>query len=92
MVGSSISSAAGNHRPDFNEVGIGKHFIFRHELVTPDDQMRLHHEIKFTQQILGALGAFDLNLALGMTELDIIGDIKADRVKDCKARERVEYP
>ena len=24
---------AGNHRPDFNLVGVGKHFIFRHEFI-----------------------------------------------------------
>jgi len=41
-------SAAGDDRPDFNLVGVGKHFIFCDKLIAPDDEMRLNHQIEFT--------------------------------------------
>jgi hypothetical protein len=63
-------STAGNDRPDFDLVGIGEHFIFRNQVITPNHQMRLDHEIQFAQHFFGALGAFDFHLALGMTQLD----------------------
>ena len=72
---STWGSTAGNDRPDFDLVGIGEHFIFRNQVITPNHQMRLDHEIKFAQHFFCALGAFDLDLALGMTQLNHHGAI-----------------
>ena len=68
--GGSHSSAAGDDRPDFNLVGVGKHFIFRDEFIAPDDEVRLNDQIEFAQQFLGAFGAFDFDLSLGMTQVN----------------------
>ena len=66
----SHSSAAGDHRPDFNLVGIGEHFIFSDEFIAPDDEMRLNDQIEFAQQLFGAFRPFDFHLALWMTEVN----------------------
>ncbi len=68
--GGSHRSAAGDHRPDFYLVGIGKHFIFRDEFIAPDDQMRLNDQIQLAQQLFGAFRAFDFNLALWMAKVN----------------------
>ncbi len=65
-----VGSSTGNDRTDFDLVGIGEHFVFRHEVVTADHQMRLDDEIEFAQQFLSALGAFDFDLALRVTEVN----------------------
>ena len=56
--------SAGNDWPDFNLVAVGQDLIFRDEFITPYDQMRLHDEIEFSQQVLGAFRSFDFDLSV----------------------------
>ena len=53
--------APGDHRSDFDLVLVVEHFVFGHEIVAFDDQMRFDDEIQLAQEILDLLGAFDLN-------------------------------
>ena len=62
--------SAGNDWPDFNLVAVGQDLIFRDEFITPYDQMRLHDEIEFSQQVLGAFRSFDFDLSVRVTQLN----------------------
>ena len=68
--GGSHSSAAGDDRPDFYLVGVGKHFIFRDEFIASDDEVRLNDQVEFAQHLFGAFGPFDFNLALRVAEVN----------------------
>ncbi len=62
-VGSQPLSTAGDDWPDFDPVGIRKHFIFRDEVVATNHQVRFHDEVEFAQQILRSFGTLDFDLA-----------------------------
>jgi hypothetical protein len=65
-----LLTASGYHRPDLNVVCVRYDLILGHELITADDQMRLHDEIQIPQHLAHPLWTFDLNFPVRMTQLD----------------------
>jgi hypothetical protein len=49
--GSGLETAAGNDRPDFDLIAVVEHFVFGHEIVAFDHEMRFDDE-------MGEQGAF----------------------------------
>ena len=67
--------ATGNHRSDFNLIAVVQHFVFRHQIVAFDYQMRFDDEIQLAQEFLDFLGAFDFDGSGRMAQLDLHGRI-----------------
>ena len=78
-------SATRDHRSDFNLIAIVEHFVFGHEIVAFDHQMRFDDEVQLTQEILDLLGAFDFDRSSWMAELDLHA-----RIIGCAAGKRQE--
>jgi len=58
--------------------------VLGHELVTADDQMRLHDEIQIPQHLPHPLWTFDFNFPVRMTQLDDHKAILRPAEEDCK--------
>jgi len=70
---------AGDHRSNFDLVAFVQHFVFGHEIVAFDDQMRFDDEIQLAQEILHLFGALDLDGSGWMAQLDLHGWIISRR-------------
>ena len=68
-------SATRDHRSNLDLVFVVEHFVFGHEIVAFDHQMRFDDEVQFTQEFLDLPGAFDLDSSGWMAELDLHGRI-----------------
>ena len=62
--------AAGDHRPDFKIVVVGKHLIFGDQLIATNYQVRFGQEIELAQDVFCLLGAFDVYGSRRMAQLD----------------------
>ena len=68
-----LALASGDDRSDFDLIAVVEHFVFGHEIVAFDDQMRFDDEIQLAQEILDLLGAFHFNRSCRMAQLDLHG-------------------
>jgi len=67
--------ASGDDRSDFNLIAVVEHFVFRHQIVAFDYEMRFDDEIQLAQEVFDFLGAFDFDGSGWMAQLDLHGGI-----------------
>ena len=70
---------AGDDGADFDLIAVVEHFVFGHEIVAFDHEMRFDDEIQLAQEILHLLGAFHFNRSCRMAQLDLHGGIISRR-------------
>jgi hypothetical protein len=67
------SSSSGDHWSDFDLIAVVQHFVFRHQIVAFDHEMRFDDEAQLAQEVSDFLGAFDFNGSGWMAQLDLHG-------------------
>jgi hypothetical protein len=72
-IGVSRILSTGNHRSDFNLIGVVEHLVLGDEIVAFDHQMCFDDEIQLAQEILDLLRTFDFDGSGRMAELNVHG-------------------